>query len=98
MRLRNSADYRALLWVGLAAALVALQYAWPATVLYILPFSCYLATACGTIAHNHNHRGTFVGKRANRIFGHLLTIFYGYPTMMWVPTHNLNHHRFVNRS
>ena len=31
------------------------------------------------------------------MFGHVLTIFYGYPTLMWVPTHNLNHHRFVNR-
>jgi fatty acid desaturase len=98
MRLNNATDYRTLGWVGISGTLVALQYAWPATVLYVLPFSCYLATACGTIAHNHNHRGTFVGKRANRIFGHLLTIFYGYPTMMWVPTHNLNHHRFVNRS
>jgi fatty acid desaturase len=98
MRLRNSADYRTVLWVGLAAALVVLQYAWPETVLYVLPFSCYLATACGTIAHNHNHRGTFDGKRANNFFGHVLTIFYGYPTMMWIPTHNLNHHRFVNRS
>jgi beta-carotene hydroxylase len=97
MRLRNSADYRSLLWIVLATALVALQYTWPATVFYVLPFSCYLAVACGTIAHNHNHRGTFDEKRANRWFGHVLTIFYGYPTMMWIPTHNLNHHRFANR-
>jgi beta-carotene hydroxylase len=97
MRLRNSADYRTLLWVAMAAALVAVQFAWPQTVLYALPFSCYLAIACGVIAHNHNHRPTFVGRRANNLFGHVLTIFYGYPTLMWVPTHNLNHHRFVNR-
>ena len=97
MRLRNSADCRTVLWVALAAALVVLQYDWPQTVFYVLPFSCYLAIACGTIAHNHNHCPTFVGKRANNVFGHVLTIFYGYPTLMWIPTHNINHHHFVNR-
>lgn len=97
MRLRNWTDYRSVLWVAMAAALVPLQYAWPQTIPYVLPFSCYLAIACGTIAHNHNHHATFTGRRANNLFGHALTIFYGYPTMMWIPTHNLNHHRFVNR-
>jgi fatty acid desaturase len=97
MLVRNSADYRTLLWVALAGALVVLQYAWPQTVLYALPFSCYLAIACGVIAHNHNHRPTFIGRRANNVFGHVLTIFYGYPTLLWVPTHNINHHRFANR-
>ena len=97
MRPKNPADYRTLLWVACAAALVVLQYARPQTVFYVLPFSCYLAIACGTIAHNHNHRPTFVGRRANNVFGHVLTIFYGYPTLMWVPTHNINHHGFVNR-
>jgi fatty acid desaturase len=97
MLLRNPADYRSLLWVTLAAAMVVLQYAWPQTVLYVLPFSCYLGIACGVIAHNHNHCPTFVRRRANHAFGHVLTLFYGYPTLMWIPTHNLNHHRFVNR-
>ncbi len=97
MWLRNSADLRTLLWVALAVTLVALQYAWPRLVVYLCPISCYLAVACGVIAHNHNHRPTFVGRRFNNLFGHLLTVFYGYPTMMWVPTHNLNHHHFTNR-
>jgi len=97
MRLRNHADYRTLVWVVTAIALVALQYAWPHLVIYLSPISCYLAIACGTIAHNHNHRPTFVGRRFNNGFGHLLTIFYGYPTLMWIPTHNLNHHHFTNR-
>jgi beta-carotene hydroxylase len=97
MRLRNTADYQTVLWVALAVAIVAMQYAWPQTVVYASPFSCYLAIACGVIAHNHNHRPTFVGRRANNFFGHVLTVFYGYPTLLWIPTHNLNHHRFVNR-
>jgi beta-carotene hydroxylase len=98
LRLRNSADYRTVLWVAMAAALSALQYVWPETILWVLPFSCYLGIACGVITHNHNHRPTFVGRRSNNAFGHILTLFYGYPTLMWIPTHNMNHHHFANRA
>jgi len=97
MYLRKKADIRTLLWVGMAIALVAIQYRWPDTVIFLCPISCYLAIACGVISHNHNHQPTFSVKRLNRGFGHILTIFYGYPTMMWIPTHNLNHHLFTNR-
>ena len=97
MILRNAADFRTVLWVGLASLLVALQYARSDWVPYLSPISCYLAIACGVIAHNHNHRPTFRGRRLNNIFGHVLTVFYGYPTLMWIPTHNQNHHHFVNR-
>jgi fatty acid desaturase len=83
--------------VAVAAALVVVQYARPETALFILPISCYLAIAIGTITHNHNHCATFAGRRTNNAFGHLLTVFYGYPTIMWIPTHNQNHHRLVNR-
>lgn len=97
MRLRNSADIRSLVWVALAIGLVAIQYSDPSWVVYLCPLSCYLAVSLGTVAHNHNHRPTFQDRRWNNAFGHILTFFYGYPTLMWVPTHNLNHHRFVNR-
>jgi fatty acid desaturase len=85
-------------WVGLAVAVVALQYAWPSLIPVLCPVGCYLATACGTICHNHNHNPTFRSRRWNRGFGHVLSVFYGYPTLMWIPTHILNHHRFTNRS
>lgn len=97
MRLRNSADYRSLLWVAIAITLVTIQYSDPGWVVYLSPLSCYFAIALGTVTHNHNHRPTFHGRRWNNAFGHVLTFFYGYPTLLWVPTHNLNHHHFVNR-
>ena len=34
----------------------------------------------------------------NQIFGNWISIFYGYPTFAWIPTHNLNHHKYVNRA
>ncbi|HEY6881337.1 MAG TPA: fatty acid desaturase [Polyangiales bacterium] len=95
--LKNPADRRTILWVLLAPLFVGLQYASPALVPYLSPVSCYFALACGVIAHNHNHCQTFRDKRANRVFSIWLSLFYGYPTFAWVPTHNLNHHKYVNR-
>jgi fatty acid desaturase len=74
------------------------QYLDPSLVAYLSPLSCYLALTAGVIAHNHNHCPTFRSRRANSGFGHVLSAFYGYPTFAWIPTHNLNHHKFVNRA
>ena len=97
MRPRNRVDYRSILWVAIAIALVAVQYSDPGWVIYLAPISCYFAIALGTISHNHNHRPTFKSRRLNNGFGHVLTFFYGYPTLMWIPTHTMNHHHYVNR-
>jgi len=98
MLLRYSADRRTMAW-ALAMPLVALApFAWPSLATWLWPLSCYLALSAGVIAHNHNHCQTFKSKRLNSIFGQWLSIFYGYPTFAWVPTHNLNHHKFVNRA
>jgi fatty acid desaturase len=82
----------------LAAVTVGVQFAHPEWVIYLFLLSCYFALACGVIAHNHNHCPTFKSKRANRVFATVLSVFYGYPTFAWIPTHNLNHHKYVNRS
>ena len=96
-RLRNSRDRRSLLWMlVLAPAVVAIQFAKPALVPYLFWISCYFGLAAGVIAHNHNHCATFDDPRANRWFGNWLSLFYGYPTFVWIPTHNRNHHKLVN--
>ena len=95
--LRNPADRRTILWVLVAPLFVAAQYARPDWVPYLSPVSCYFALACGVIAHNHNHCSTFRDKRMNRVFANWISVFYGYPTFAWIPTHNLNHHKLVNR-
>jgi beta-carotene hydroxylase len=95
---RYTADYRTLLWVLLAPLLVFVQYARPSLVPYLFWLSCYFALACGVIAHNHNHCPTFPSKRANELFAMWISVFYGYPVFAWIPTHNLNHHKYVNRA
>lgn len=95
---RFAADYRTLLWALLMPVVAFAHYARPDSALWLFPASCYLALSAGVIAHNHNHCPTFKSRRANFVFGSWLSIFYGYPTFAWIPTHNLNHHKFVNKA
>jgi beta-carotene hydroxylase len=96
MELRNKRDRRTLVWTLAMPLVTAAQYARPSLLGWFTPLACYLALCAGVIAHNHNHCPTFVNKRANRVFGLWLSLFYGYPTFAWIPTHNQNHHRFLN--
>lgn len=98
MRLRYRADIRTLLWAFvLMPGLVAAQLLRPSLAGWLLPFSMYAAYSAAVIAHNHNHVGTFTGKGMNRFFATWISVFYGFPTYGWIPTHNLNHHRFGGR-
>jgi beta-carotene hydroxylase len=97
MRLRYLADRRTLLWFAAMNALALAQYARPQLVLYVLPLSLYFGFCAGVFSHNHNHCPIFDGRRTNVWYATWLSVFYGYPVFAWVPTHNLNHHKFVNR-
>ena len=95
---RRSEDYRTLLWLlGFAPLLVALHAVKPEWSLRLLPVSCYFAIATGVIAHNHMHRPTLRAQWANELLSAWISVFYGYPVFAWLPTHNLNHHKLVNR-
>jgi fatty acid desaturase len=74
------------------------MYANPGLIPWMSPLACYLALSAGVIAHNHNHCPTFKSRRLNNLFGMWLSFFYGYPTFAWIPTHNLNHHKYVNKA
>lgn len=97
MKLRVTADWRAVLWVyGLMPLVAIVQLARPALAGWLLPISLYLAYCAGVLAHNHNHTPVFVSRRANSLYSAVLSFFYGYPTFAWIPTHNENHHRYVD--
>ena len=99
LRPRYSADYRCLFYAFLLFPGVALaHYVWPSLIGWLLPVSLYLGYCAGIFSHNHNHCPTFSDRRANEFFAAWLSIFYGYPLFAWIPTHNLNHHKHVNRA
>ena len=95
--LRHPSDRRSLTWALLPAFLLFLGVFRPDLAPFLCPASCVLFLGCGVIAHNHSHRRTFHSPIANEAFSAWLSVFYGYPVFAWVPTHNLNHHRFSNR-
>lgn len=98
MILRYRADLRTLVWAfGLMPGLVLVQYCYPRTAGWLLPLSMYASYSAAVIAHNHNHAGTFVNRTANHVFSAWISVFYGFPTYGWIPTHNLNHHRYVGK-
>jgi beta-carotene hydroxylase len=97
MRLRHGADVRTLLCaLLLMPALTVVQFAWPSAIGTLVPLQLYFGFVAGVIAHNHNHCPTFVDRRANALFSAWLSIWYGVPIFGWIPTHNDNHHRYVN--
>jgi fatty acid desaturase len=98
MLLRHRSDVRTLVWtLALMPGAAALQYAVPRLAWWLLPASMALAYSAGVVAHNHNHSPTFTDRRLNALMSAWISVFYGHPTFVWIPTHNDNHHRFRNR-
>ncbi len=97
--LRHSSDRRTLLWAfGFFPALGFAPYVEPRLIPWLLPLSLYFGFCAGVFSHNHNHSPTFKSRKLNAFYSAWLSIFYGYPTFAWIPTHNLNHHKYVNKA
>jgi len=97
MRLRFVEDRRTLFWAFVLFPLVpALALARPALLPWLVAPALYLSYCSGVLAHNHNHCPVFRGRRSNLYYGAWLSVFYGTPLCAWVPTHNQNHHHYLN--
>jgi fatty acid desaturase len=99
MLLRHRADWRTLVWAfALFPAVALAPYAYPRLLPWILPLSLYLGFCAGVFSHNQNHCPTFKSRRVNAFYAAWLSIFYLFPTYVWIPSHNLNHHKYVNKA
>jgi beta-carotene hydroxylase len=97
--LRYREDWRTLFWAFVLFPVVGFApYVEPRLIPWLLPVSLYLGFCAGIFSHNHNHCPTFKSRKANAFFSAWLSIFYGFPTFAWIPTHNLNHHKYVNKA
>ncbi len=98
MKPRVAADYRTLLWAYLLFPVATLSpYATPHVLRWFWPLALYVGFCAGVCAHNHNHCPVFWNRGLNAFHSAWLSVFYGHPTFAWIPTHNQNHHRFLNR-
>lgn len=94
--LRYKADIRTLLYFVIITVMFVLQWQygfnWLVYIVYL-----HFAVSVAVITHNHNHISIWTRKLPNVLTDWWLTVFYGLPVFVWVPTHNVNHHRYNNK-
>jgi beta-carotene hydroxylase len=97
MKPRFRADIRTLIWAGLLFPLGPVLALWrPALLPWLVPLLLYCSYLSGVLSHNHNHCPVFVGRRSNLLYGAWLSFFYGFPAFAWIPSHNQDHHVYLN--
>jgi len=94
MRLRFTEDRRTLIWAFVLFPLgPSLVWCQPALLPWLTPLLLYCSYLAGVLTHNHNHLPVFHGRASNLAYGAWLSVFYGFPIVSWLPTHNQNHHQ-----
>jgi fatty acid desaturase len=97
--LRHKSDRRTMLWAFFLFPVVGFApYVEPRLIPWLVPVSLYFGFCAGVFSHNHNHSPVFKNKKLNAFYSAWLSVFYGYPTFAWIPTHNQNHHKYVNKA
>jgi fatty acid desaturase len=95
--LRYRADLKTLLFVAIYFGLVAAQWVWAPTSLWLaaplLVLTCWFSFFGAVATHNTVHCPVFHQRWANRAFQVALTLTYGHPVSAYVPGHNLSHHK-----
>ena len=96
--LKNRADYKTLMFVGIISAIWI--WNWTLPVFHWIPFllSCVGAVCVTSMVHNHVHVNIFKLGWLNIFYDYWLTVVYGYPVFAWISTHNKNHHVYNNRA
>jgi fatty acid desaturase len=98
--LRYTADLRSIAFVATYFALIVLPYACDLPIWAWVGLSatlCLLAFFCAVIAHNTIHTPIFRSKTLNGLFQGALSLTYGHPVSMFVPGHNLSHHKYTQQ-
>ena len=97
--LRYRADLRTLAFVGIYFWLLGCAYVAGTDLLWrnvgFVVALCLFSFIGATITHNTVHTPIFKKRSWNRLSQIVLTLVYGHPVSMFVPGHNLSHHRFT---
>ncbi len=94
--LKFKADIKTLLFLCTTTALFFVQwhfgFHWWLYIAYL-----YFSVTITVIAHNHNHVPMWKNDFLNHVSDYWITLLYGFPAFVWTPTHNKNHHKFINK-
>ena len=100
--LRYTADIRSLTFIAITIFLVF--YLWmfgsemsTLTWAFFYSWQLLMAIIISVITHNHQHLSIWKSRPLNILTDNVLTLFYGFPIFVWIPTHNSNHHVHINK-
>jgi len=94
--LRFKADLRTLAYLAATGLVLAVNWRLGAIHPLLYPLQLFLFFTTAVISHNHNHLSIWRGRGANLVTSWIISLFYGYPAIGWVPTHNQVHHKLNN--
>ena len=95
--LKNRADLRTLCFMAVTTALLLVQWSRGSFSWVLFALAMAMAVSVSTMVHNHNHIPMWRSRTLNVLTDYWLTLFYGFPIFVWIPTHNQNHHKLNNR-
>ncbi|MCC6877675.1 MAG: fatty acid desaturase [Sandaracinaceae bacterium] len=99
--MRYTADLRSVAFVLTYFAIVGAVYAFDLPWLTWIPIAiglCLLSFFCAVITHNTVHSPVFRSRGLNSVFHVALSLTYGHPVSMYVPGHNLSHHKYTQQT
>lgn len=94
--LRYRSDLRTLAYLAFTIALSVVQWNLGKIHPVLFPLSLFMSLTTAVISHNHNHLGIWKSRSANLVTSYVISLYYGYPAIGWVPTHNQVHHKLNN--
>jgi beta-carotene hydroxylase len=94
--LNYKADLRSCLYMLLTSFLLYYQWNYGFNI-WIYIVYLFFSISVSVMTHNHQHLNMWKSKFLNVLTDLWLTVFYGVPIYTWIPTHNRNHHKYVNR-
>ncbi len=95
--LRHRADVRTIAYLLFTAGLAVVQWNLPTINPALFALSLFMGVTTAVISHNHNHLGVWKSRPMNLLTSYVISLFYGYPAIGWVPTHNQVHHKLNNK-
>ena len=95
--LRRKADLRTFVWLLIIVLLFFVQWQLETLNGWLYISYLYFSFSITVIIHNHTHVRMWKPKYLNMLTDVVLTIFYGFPIIGWIPVHNQNHHKYINK-
>ena len=95
--LKYKADIISVIYMLIITSVFVVHWNWGGFNWFLYSITLIMTPVIFVMVHNHNHLAMWKSRFMNRLTDLWQVAFYGYPVFVWVPTHNLNHHKYANK-